>query len=401
MFSILVISVVLLNVNFKSRDEDFLVLRLTDNQHGGAVMRREMKDLTKILLGGENLSLYISDDMHIVDAIAKKFNNLLDIDSNTTDELRTSHTSKTPIAPLAFSGMSSKPKFDFVYMSLSPEYNKSRIHSEKQVAGEKWNDYIEFYTSNKVFDFTNEWNSSHYTNVIKLLFALYEDHEMGKISIEDIEKQLDTEKKDIFNTLLKDKSILFPSIVPFHSQGFNTNMNGINHLRESMPGYDKYVDALLDYIKKNTEDNGIILSNGYADSRVIHSLLESDGAKSLLENQLFSIQKWDSKYAVLFNDHLFSRYGLRSDFEIDTVMTHIMTILKNDSENKGLIELEEYCKALLEKRKEEDHKNRGKRINGGQLKRVAVKKLRKDMPAPASAPVAAPVVPSTDDKTND
>ncbi|MBI9010844.1 MAG: hypothetical protein JEZ08_01340 [Clostridiales bacterium] len=380
-------------------------------------MRKEMKDLTKILLGGENLSLYISDDMHIVDAVANKFNNLLDIKPNTIDELKTSHTSKTPIAPIAFSALSHKPKFDFVYMSLTPEYDKSRVHSEKQVAGEKWNDYINFYTSNKYFDFTNEWNSSHYTNVIKLLFALYEDHETGKISIEDIEKQLNTEKKYIFNTLLKDKSILFPSIVPFHSQGFNTNMNGINHLRDNMPGYDKYLDALLDYIKTSTEDNAIIISNNYADSRVVYSLLESDGAELLLDNQLLSVQKWDSKFAVLFNDHLFSRHGLRSDFEIDTVMTHITTLLKNGSENKGIKELEDYCKSLLEKREEEDHKSRGQRIKGNKLKKVAVKKLRKEKvftppvvtPAPVvapaapvtPAPVVAQVVENTDDKTND
>ena len=353
-------------------------------------MKNEMKDLTKILLGGENLSRYISDDMHIVDAIANKFNNLLDIKPNTMDELKTSHTSKTPIAPVVFSGICNKPKFDFVYMSLTPEYNKSRIHSEKQVAGEKWHDYIEFYASHKVFDFTNEWNSSHYTNVIKLLFALYEEHEAGKISIEDIEKQLGTEKKAIFNTLLKGKSILFPSIVPFHSQGFNTNMNGINHLRDNVPGYDKYLDALLDYIKTNTEDNGIIISNGYADSRVIHSLLESDGAELLLDNQLFSIQKWDTKYAVLFNDHLFSRHGLRSDLEIDTVMTKVIHILKNDTDT--VKELDEYCKVLLEKRAEEEHKNRGKRINGGKLKRMAVKKLRKEIDK--SIKTETPVEPS-------
>ena len=47
---------------------------------------------------------------------------------------------------------------------------------------------------------------------------------------------------------MKNNSIAFSHVMPFHSVGFNANMNGIKQLRKNAPGYDKYLDELLNFI---------------------------------------------------------------------------------------------------------------------------------------------------------
>lgn len=340
-------------------------------------MKKALEDITKVLFGSEELSNSIYKDTHIIDELTQRFNHALEIRKDSREALTSTHISETVIAPLAFYGVQNKPKYDFVYMQLTPKYEGTKIHLEKQSAGDHWKSYYDFYTSHKVFDFLKEGNLGENRNLSKLIFALYENHELGKITLEDISKKFDTEKTEVLSTLLEGKSILLPHIVPFHSPGFETNANGINHLRETIPSYDQYLTTLLDYIKTNTEDNGIIMSNGFADSRVIHSLLDSDGATLLLENQLFSFMKWDTKFALLFNDQLISRLGLRSDFEIDKIVSIVRQILENNEViDENVQELKVYSDALIEKRMADEFKDRGQRITGQKVKGIKSKGLR-------------------------
>lgn len=340
-------------------------------------MKNELKKITQVLFGEEELSSSMYSDTDRVDTLTQKFNSALDLNKDAREAFRSTHISKTVISPLAFYGVKNKPKFDFVYMRLTPGFHDIRIRMEKQSAGDDWKSYYDFYTSNKILDFLKEDNSSFNRNLNKLFFALYEEHELGKITLEDIGAKVTTEKTEVFNKLIEEKSVIFPYIVPFHSYGFDINLNGINHLRETIPTYDKYLNELFEYIKTNTEDNGIIVTNGFADSRVVHGLLDSYGATLLLENKLFSFLKWDTKYAILFNDQIITRHGLRSDYEVDKVLSIIRHILNGADINTSVQELKEYCNALLDNRSEEDFKDRGKRIKGVKSKGIKVKSFGK------------------------
>lgn len=335
-------------------------------------MKNELRKLTKVLLESE-LSSSIYGDTYIIDATARKFNELLDIKKGSNDELITTHISETVISPLAFYGLDIKKKFDIVCMSLSPGIHPILIRLEKQGAGEKWNDYFNFYTSEKILDHIYKYTANDYTNMGKLIYALTSEHDTSKVSIEDIKKHLGVEKKEIITALMKNNSIIFSHIMPFHSIGFNTNMNGINQLRKNSPGYDKYLNELLNFIQTSTKDNGIILSTGYENSKVVHSLLAENNAESLVDNQLLTVQKWGTKYAVLFNDHLYTRHGLRSDIEIDAVVIKVKALIDGSETVDGL---NKFCDQLINDRSEEEFKARGARIKGSKLKKIEVKSFR-------------------------
>ena len=335
-------------------------------------MKNELIKLTRVLLESD-LSSSIYDDTYIIDETASKFNKLLDIKKGSDDELITTHISETVISPIAFYGLDIKKKFDIVCMSLSPSIHPILIRLEKQGAGEKWNDYFNFYTSEKILDHIYKLTANDYTNIGKLIYALTSEHGTSKVSIEDIKKDLGVEKKEIITTLMKNNSIIFSHIMPFHSIGFNTNMNGIKQLRKNSPGYDKYLDDLLNFIKNSTKDNGIILSTGYENSKVVHSLLAENNAESLVDNQLLTVQKWASKYAVLFNDNLYTRHGLRSDTEIDAVVIKIKALIDGSETVDGL---NKFCDKLINDRSEEEFKSRGKRIKGSKVKKFEVKSFR-------------------------
>lgn len=197
-------------------------------------MNNKMRELTTILLNGDKLSDGIYSDIEKINSVGEKYNTLLDIKSNSVDALKTTHISETVIAPRVFTAVNHKEKCDFVVIGLTPKYNSKKVRLEKRSAGDTWENYFKFYTSDNFFKYAGSEYFSAYTNTIKLLFSLYEDHEAGKISVEAIEKTLETNKNDLLNVLLKERSVLFPEMVPFHSQGFGTNLNGINHLRENI-----------------------------------------------------------------------------------------------------------------------------------------------------------------------
>ena len=339
-------------------------------------MKSKLRALTNLLIGKDELSYSIYNDSDRINETVEKYNHLLELRASGSDGLKVTHISETVISPLPFYGVKDKDKFDIVCVNLTPDYNKHRIHMEKQSAGENWKNYFDFYTSHKVFDFISEEHSSYFMNMTKLFYAMYKPHELAEISIENMEKNLSVEKQELFKKVIEDKSILFAHLVPFHSEGFDSNINGINHLRENMPSYDQYLTELLDYMKENIEDQGIIMSNGFADSKVLDQLLRSSGGEVVLENQLLTIQKWHNKWAILFNDQPFTRFGLRSDLEIDTVMKHIVDQIKNSpSDFNGL---KDYCQLLLTERQEDEFKARGQRIKGSSLKKMSVKNLRKN-----------------------
>jgi len=151
-------------------------------------------------------------------------------------------------------------------------------------------------------------------------------------------------------------------------------------LKEKISGYDAYLSNLISLVKEETVENGLILSTDYSTSKILHNIISEDEAEVLLENLLFTLCKWDDKYVLLFNDPLISRHGLRSDLEVDEIITKVKDLISNEKD--ALKVLEAYCDQLLMKRKEEDFKDRGKRIKGKSLKTFSVKKLRKDMPKP-------------------
>ena len=323
-------------------------------------MKKQLEELTGILLGDLSDSIY--KDTEIIDKYAKKINQLLDIKRGSQDELLTTHISETVIAPLPFWGYSENDKVNFVHLNLSPIYGKN-IHLEKQEAGDLWATYFNYFTSGK--------DCIHDMNIIKLLYVLFEDHEEGKITVEDIQQKLELSKDDLFG-YFSSKGLMFASLVPFHSHGFDTNANGIEYLENELPSYKKYLQRLMTHIKYNMTENGILFCNNYSESRIARSLLEKKGATVLVENDLLTLMKWESKTAVLLNDHLNTRRGLRSDQEIDKVMTLVKNI-----DNQGHAQLETFCNELLQKRADDDHKQRGQRIKGTKLKKIAIKNIRK------------------------
>ena len=117
-----------------------------------------------------------------------------------------------------------------------------------------------------------------------------------------------------------------------------------------------------------------MLSTGYENSKVIHSLLEENNAELLVDNQLLTVQKWGTKYAVLFNDNLYTRHGLRSDIEIDAVVIKIKALIDGSETADGL---NGFCTQLINERSEEEFKARGERIKGCKLKKIEVKRFRK------------------------
>ncbi len=342
-------------------------------------MKKQFRKMTTLLFGEEVLSNSIYSDTNKINTLTQEFNSSLEISKNSKEALLSTHISETVIGPLPFYGVKNKEKFDFVYMQLTASYDSKRIHIEKQSAGDDWNSYYDFYTSNKIIEFLKEEKSRFTRSLSKVLFSLYNEHEIGKIDLDHIASKFSIEQNEILTRLVKDKSILLANLVPFHSNLFDTNMNGINHLRETIPSFDKYLNNLLEYINKNTEDNAIIMTNGFVNSRVVQALLELEGAGKLLENKLFTLLKWNTKYAVLFNDQFISRHGLRTDLEIDKVLSLVSSISKGDLKAEAYInELKDYSDDLLEKRSEEDFKDRGRRIKGSKAKGFNITKIKND-----------------------
>ncbi|MCH4886522.1 hypothetical protein EZV73_03030 [Acidaminobacter sp. JC074] len=319
-------------------------------------MKKQLEELIHILLGDLSESIY--SDTEKIDAYANKINGLLDIRKGSKDQLLTTHISETVIAPLAFWGTGSNEKTSFVHIGMSPLYNKN-IHLQKQEAGDKWSSYFNYYTSGH--DLLDD------KNIIKLLYVLNEEHEQGKITIEDIQRKLLLSKDDLLKHFSED-GLMFAYLMPFHSHAFDTNLNGIEYLMEEIPSYKKYIQRLMTHIKYNLTEDGLIFCDGYSESKIVRSLLEKKGGEVTLENKFFTLMKWEAKTALLLNDPLNSRHGLRSDMEIDQVIGKI----------KGDVPiLDDFCKDLLEKRTDEDYKSRGQRIQGKKLKKIAVKHIRK------------------------
>lgn len=349
-------------------------------------MDNKLKALTRLLFGEEGLSHSIYSDTDRVHDLVDQYNKALELKATGVDGLKTKHISETVIAPLAFYGINTDKALDMVCVNLTPAYASNRIHLEKQAAGEHWQSYFDFYTSQKVMDFYKEDTSSYYLTMTKIIYGLYEDHDLGKIATEDLQAAYGVEKSDLLQAVMANKAMMFAHIVPFHSQGFDTNIHGINHLRTSIDAYDVYLSELLNHIKVQTKDKGIIMTNKFADAKVMHQLLADDGAESIINNSLISVQNWSGKWAIFFNDQPFTRYGLRSDLEIDTVICHLRDLM--DQKEASVERLETYCQTLLDQRQAEDFKARGERIKKSKLKKLSVKKLRNTIDTPEEAPVA-------------
>lgn len=359
-------------------------------------MKKDLRMLTEVLFAGDKLSRVIYEDTAKVDAVTKSYNDALEIHVNGREALKSTHLSETVISPLAFYGKKEDQSYDFVYVKLTPEYDQNKIHLEKQAAGDTWDTYFDFYTNGKVFDFMNESKSTGYRNLMKLMYANNHDHKLGEITLEHMVKNLNIEANQLSQVMMADQSVLVAHLVPFHSQAFDTNMNGINHLRSTFNGYEKYLNDLVAYIKSSTKEDGLIVTTGYSDSKLMKTLVAEDQGEELVDNQLFSLIKWEDKYLLAFNDLLISRFGLRTDVEIDTVVTYAKAVIQG--KDQGIETLRSYGQTLIEQRAEDDYKDRGKRIKGNKLKSIRVKKLREDKPAPVVEEVAATPVVAVDTK---
>jgi len=334
-------------------------------------MNKEMKRINQVLMGKLSDSIY--EDTDKINRITNLYNETLEIKTNHPDAFVSTHESETVISPVVFKTFGQTETFDLVFLSMAPSIH-SNIHLEKQAAGERWVNHYNFYNGSRLVDYVSQGHLNEYTNMMKLLYTLKFSHPESKITIEDILNSLSVEKEDLMSKITENHSVMMPYLLPFHSKTFETNMNGINELRKNIPAYDAYLEALLALVYDKTDENSLIVGHGFSVSQVTSALLVELDASIVLENGLFSILNWNKRHVLLFNDLLFSRRGLRSDVEIDQVVTMIKNVLFNDA---SLEELNDYCNDMIDKRQAEDFKNRGKRINGGKVKGIAFKKAKK------------------------
>lgn len=334
-------------------------------------MNKEMKRINQILMGKLSDSIY--EDTDKINRITASYNETLEIKANHTDAFVSTHESETVISPVVFKTFGHKEVFDMVLISVAPSLN-TNIHLEKQTAGERWVNHYNFYNGERLTQYIGEGHSNEYTNMMKLLYTLKFDHKPSMITIEEMLKTLDVEKVDLLSRLTNDHAVMMPYLLPFHSKSFETNMNGINELRKNIHAYDEYLEALLSLIYDKTDKNTLIVGHGFSASQVTSALLIERDASIVAENKLFTILNWQQRHVVLFNDPLFSRHGLRSDVEIDDIVSRIKDVLFDDGDLKAL---NDYCIAMIDERQAKDFENRGKRINGGKVKGIAFKKPRR------------------------
>ena len=323
-------------------------------------MKNKLKELMQILLNQNNLSEFIQDDSDALDELAKEMNTKFNNTAGGVDELKTHHDSGTYIAPVIFSGILNKPKFDLVYMGLNPYYDITDVHNEKASAGKSWDEYFDFYTSPGIFNLVIEGGSNYYTNVTKILYSLYREHDLGKIGItDDIEKKIAGDRKSIFHELLNGRSVIFPELIPFHSKGFTLTYKELENYMNSSTSYQKYLQELMGYLKITLDEDALIIGNGQSTSKLLKEFFLSYNSRLLLDHKFVTLLEWEGKIALLFNYQLYSQHGLPGDLEIDTTISKVKNI-KSDIKNRTHLvrDLEEYLNDVLIAKKEKSKRNK-------------------------------------------
>jgi hypothetical protein len=249
-----------------------------------------------------------------LDAIVNKFNTTLEISDVEKMFHSTFYDTDTIISPVPFSTFSRKAKF--VYFGLNPKLDMNsteKTRFEKELAGDTWEEYADFYTSDRVLKLVLSQRSKYVLNKISIIESL----KQGKyVSWPEFKEDLSEEQiQEKAKSLLS----LFMGVecIPFHSKTFNLGMSELNKLLNQVPEYACYIQKLFETIVASTENDAWIICNGANACNTFKKLVnsnESFGKLTMIKDEsttrAYSFHKWNNR-KVIFWHHQLGAYGLR------------------------------------------------------------------------------------------
>ncbi|MEJ8555042.1 hypothetical protein [Tepidibacter sp. Z1-5] len=196
-------------------------------------MKREFLELTASLLEVERLDGHIEDYSNMIETKINEYNIFFDL--NKEMHRFKSKDKDIVLGPVPFASTGNNVKV--ALMGLNPKFDKGHVADEKISAGTTWDQYSDFYNSQRTFNFVmNEKHSDYYQKTTKLLHALMTGKVEGISSLRRKYNKLANCDYDIFNELTSRNPILLTEFIPFHSAEFATNNNedyisGLNPLK--------------------------------------------------------------------------------------------------------------------------------------------------------------------------
>jgi hypothetical protein len=187
-------------------------------------MQKKFLDLIECLIGKRPTGP-INDYKKELKAIVNKFNDKLNLTSEEEKFHSTFYDNETIISPVPFSTFSTKSKV--VYFGLNPKLDTDSdielTRIEKEAAGNTWEEYADFYLSDRVLKHVINPIGPYVRNQISIIESLKQKKYVTWPEFRNNLSKREIEDKSI-NLL---HSLLGVECIPFHSKTKFPNINGI------------------------------------------------------------------------------------------------------------------------------------------------------------------------------
>lgn len=262
-------------------------------------------------------------------------------------ELMDKTLEKRIVLPVPFSSLLNNDKVNLFYIGLNPKYGDEMTENEKMEAGNDAEDYINFYNVDlnenpdleaSSFQSVLE-DSKYYHTVIQVLFSMYE---FNGSNYPDKECLKETYKSDLwldyFKKLTKDKTIVFPELIPLHSLG--ANFAGLKDILEKSDHYRDYFNSLVKLISNNISDDGMVIGNGAPVRTLFKNYFAINKIDPQIDHKVLTLYLKDDATYLLFGGQLFSSgCKVKTIKNMSDIIYQIKKYLSSESSKEEVLEL--------------------------------------------------------------